>query len=62
MKRALFDRLPGLARAALGVPHDADVRLFNEHYIVKRPGSGIMFRWHKVATRCGECEICQAVV
>jgi len=26
----------------------AELRLFNEHYIVKSPGSHVSFRWHRV--------------
>lgn len=29
----------------------AGVHLFNEHYIVKTPGSHIEFRWHRVSKR-----------
>ena len=43
----LFDRLPALAALALGV-RPSDMCLFNEHYIVKRPGSRVQFRWHRV--------------
>lgn len=50
----LFQKLPGLVRAIHQIPclsseqsSPTPIFLFNEHFVVKAPGSGLTFRWHR---------------
>ena len=47
--RALLTTLPAVVAAATGWV--ADLRLFNEHYVIKPPGGGQHFLWHRDADR-----------
>ena len=51
--RALLTTLPAVVAAATGWV--ADLRLFNEHYVIKPPGGGQHFLWHRDADRHLQC-------
>ena len=54
MARALMKTLPAAAALATGWGDDG-WRLFNEHYVIKPPGGGQHFLWHRDADRHLRC-------